>query len=110
MHVQLQQDCIPRCCPQGQILDPSGTKCLRDLSKGTVHKLRKTLFIGMAKDLEGYIVVSREIQIIHRLFLVIAMYCQASSMNHYTSHVVVDLRILLSLSASVSLYTFLCSN
>ena len=25
---------------------------------------------------------SKEIEIIHRLFLVIAMYCQASSMNH----------------------------
>ena len=58
MHVQPQQDCIPRCCPQGQILDPSGTKCLRDLSKGTVHKLRKTIFIGRATDLEYYEVSS----------------------------------------------------
>ena len=27
-------------------------------------------------------VTTKEIEIIHRLFLVIAMYCQASSMNH----------------------------
>ena len=30
---------------------------------------------------------SKEIQIILRLFLVIVMYCQASSINHSTSHV-----------------------
>ena len=30
---------------------------------------------------------AKEIEIIHRLFLVIAMYCQASSINHSTSHV-----------------------
>ena len=29
----------------------------------------------------------KEIEIIHRLFLVIAMYCQASLINHSTSHV-----------------------
>lgn len=25
--------CLPRCCPEGQILDNSGTKCLRDPSR-----------------------------------------------------------------------------
>ena len=30
---------------------------------------------------------AKEIEIIHRLFLVIAMYCQASSINHSTYHV-----------------------
>jgi hypothetical protein len=31
-------------------------------------------------------VLPKGIEIIHRLFLVIAMYCQASSINHSTSH------------------------
>ena len=31
-----EDSCIPRCCPQGQILDPSGTRCLRDPSKKVI--------------------------------------------------------------------------
>ena len=37
--------------------------------------------------LGGHGVITKEIQIILRSFLVIAMYCQASSSNHSTSHV-----------------------
>ena len=35
-NVPHQHECIPRCCPQGQILDPSGTRCLRDRSKDII--------------------------------------------------------------------------
>ena len=31
--VSSTEDCIPRCCAQGQILDHTGTRCLRDLSR-----------------------------------------------------------------------------
>ena len=48
----------------------------------------RPLEIGIAKQaLECMYRIVKEIEIIHRLFLVITMYCQASSMNHSTCHI-----------------------
>lgn len=36
LRVTTPDKCLPTCCAQGQILDPSGTRCLRDRSKEAV--------------------------------------------------------------------------
>ena len=53
--VSSTDDCIPRCCAQGQILDHTGTRCLRDLSREYIPDPcgRRDSFLPTCESREG---------------------------------------------------------
>ena len=76
--------------PYCMIADPFFCPDLQHTFVICIHLLYLAISFGTIRAvfvIDLIVLTNKEIQIILRLFLVFTMYCQASSINHSTSHV-----------------------